>query len=153
MAAFPSDIAFDATGTLYALSYLPSDGGQCTELLRFDGGLAAPPVILPVGCTSDYATLHFSRAGVLYLLTDAPGATVMLGVSADRGQTWTWHMIPIAGIPASSGDVQFHGFTPVRAYTSPMLFDPDVLMFFFYGADVSNGVSNSYLGEIRLASP
>ena len=152
VAAFPSDIAFDAAGTLYALSYLASDGGRCTELLRFDGGLGAPPTILPVGCASDYATLHFSRAGVLYLLTDASGASVTLGVSPDRGATWTWHNIPIQGVPASSGDVQFHGFTPVKPYTSPALFDPDTLVFFFYGADAENGVSNSYLGVIRLTS-
>jgi hypothetical protein len=151
IAAFPSDLAFDASGTLYALSYLPADGGRCTELLRFDGGLGAPPTILPVGCASDYATLHFSRSGILYLLTDAPGAAVTLGVSADRGQTWTWHTIPIVGIPSSSGDVQFHGYTPVRPYTAPALYDPDVLRFFFYGADAANGVANSYMGEIHLA--
>ena len=152
IAAFPSDIAFDAAGTLYALSYLPSDGGQCTELLRFDGGLGKAPTILPVGCDSDYATLHFSRAGVLYLLTDATGPAVTLGVSADRGQSWSRHTIPLQGVPASSGDVGFHGFTPVRAYTSPALFDPDELLFFFYGVDANNGVVNSYMGGIHLAA-
>jgi hypothetical protein len=70
----------------------------------------------------------------------------------DRGTTWTWHTIPIQGVPASSGDANVHGFTPVKPYTSPAIFDPDVLTFFFYGADANNGVSNSYLGEIRLTS-
>jgi hypothetical protein len=150
VAAYPSDVAFDANGTLYALSYLPGDGGQCTELLRFDGGLGAPPTILPVGCASDYATLHFSRAGVLYLLTDAStGAAVTIGASADRGKSWAWSTIPIVGLPAS-GDVQYHGFTPVKPYTSPGIFDADKLLFFFYGADATGGVENSYLGEIDL---
>jgi hypothetical protein len=76
-----------------------------------------------------------------------------LGVSANRGRSWTWHTIPLQGISASSGDVRFHNFTPVKPYTSPTIYDPDELLFFFYGADLSGGVSNSYLGKMSLAHP
>jgi hypothetical protein len=148
--AFPSDLAFDASGTLFALSYLPMGGGACTQLSRFDGGLSAPPTMLPVGCVSDYAKLQFSQGGTLYLLTDGAGADVVLGISRDRGASWSWATIPIVGLPAV-GDVQFHGFTVVKPYHSPALFDPDRLRFFFYGADAAGGVANSYLGEIDLS--
>jgi hypothetical protein len=149
--AFPSDLAFDAQGTLFALSYMPTGAGQCTQLLRFDAGLSAPPTILPVGCASDYAKLQLSRAGTLYLLTDGTGANVQLGISADRGATWTWTTVPLAGLPAN-GDVQFHGFTLLKPDHAPALFDPDRLRFFFYGADAAGGVANSYLGEISVRS-
>ena len=150
--AFPSDIAFAADGTLYALSYLAGTTGHCTELLRFDGGIGTPPTILPVGCVSDYAKLQLSRSGVLYLVTGgASGANVKLGISADRGASWTWQTIPIAGLPAN-GDVSYDGFTPVKPYTSPTIFDPDRFVFFFYGADATGGVANSYVGEIDLAA-
>jgi hypothetical protein len=150
LSAFPSDVTFDKAGTLYTLSYLPSDGGVCTELRRFDGGLSAPPTVVPVGCASDYAKLQFSSAGTLYLFTDvSSGASLTVGVSPDRGDTWSWHTIPITGLP-SNGDTQYHGFTPIKPYSSPADYDPDRFVFFFYGADASNGVENSYLGEIAL---
>ena len=146
--AFPSDIAFDDGGTLFALAYQPAGGGQCTQLVRFDAGLTAPPTILPVGCVSDYAKLQFSRDGTLYLLTDGSGANVELGISSDRGTSWSFVSVPLSGTSAS--DVQFHGFTVLKPYHSPALYDPDRLQFFFYGADAQNGVANSYFGEIQI---
>ena len=148
--AYPSDLLYDESGTLYALSYLPDGSGGCSELLRFDGGTSQPPTILPVGCVSNYAKLKFSSLGILYLLTPGSGADVRIGVSADRGETWSWHTVPIMGLP-SNGDIRYVGFTPIKAYTSPTVHDPDRWVVFFSGLEASNQARSSYVGELAIA--
>jgi len=148
--AYPSDLAYDPQGTLFALSYLPNGAGDCTELLRFDGGLAQAPTVLPVGCVSNYAKLKFSSQGVLYVLTPGSGANARVGVSGDRGDSFTWHDIPIVGLPVN-GDVRYIGYTPVKPYTSPTVDDPDRWVVFFAGLDGSNQARFSYVGELGLS--
>lgn len=148
-AAYPSDVIFDDDGVLFALSYLPTTAGQCTELLRFDNGLAAAPTIIDVGCHDTYAKLHPSADGTLYLLRSASGANLRLGVSIDRGTSWTWHDIPITGLP-SNGDLTYRGFAPVKPYTSPGIYNPNKLMFTFAGFDASGDAQHSYFGVVDL---
>lgn len=150
VSAYPSDLEHDAQGTLYAPSYLPKSEKQCTELLRFDSELAQPPTIVPVGCVSNYAKLKFASHGALYLLDAGPGATISLGVSMDRGDSWTWHSVPITGLP-SNGDIRYVGYTPVKPYTSPLTYEPNRWVVFFSGLDESNGSVHSYVGEMDLA--
>lgn len=148
-AAYPSDLAFDADDTLFALSYLPDGEGGCTEILRFDAGLGSAPAIIPVGCVSNYAKLQFAADGTLYLLSSGAGQSARLGVSIDRGDSFSWHDVALAGLPAN-GDTRYFGFTVVKPYTSPDLYDPDRLTFFFAGADSENQAQHSYFGTIAL---
>jgi hypothetical protein len=148
--AYPSDLAHDAHGTLYALSYLPEGTGQCTELLRFEAGLAHPPTVVKVGCSSTYAKLKHASDGALYLLTPGSGPNVTVGVSTDRGDNFSWYSVPITGLP-SNGDVRYVGFTPVKPYTSPVAHEPDRWVVFFAGLDASDSATHSYVGEIDLA--
>lgn len=148
--AYPSDLAYDEQGTLYALSYLPDGAGGCTELLRFAGGLGQPPDVLPVGCVSNYAKLKFASDGTLYLITPGSAADVSIGVSVDRGTSWTWHTIPISGLP-DNGDTRYVGFTPVKEYHSPTVHEPDRWVLLFAGMDASGEARNSYVGVVDLA--
>ncbi|HQK20047.1 MAG TPA: hypothetical protein PLJ27_21490, partial [Polyangiaceae bacterium] len=79
-----------------------------------------------------------------------PGATISLGVSMDRGDSWTWHSVPITGLP-SNGDIRYVGYTPVKPYTSPLTYEPNRWVVFFSGLDESNGSVHSYVGEMDLA--
>lgn len=146
--AFPADVAWDERGVLHVLSYLLGTP-DCTWLRRYDDGLASPPRLLPVGCAGNYAKLQIDRHGTLYVLAAGAGATVRLGVSHDRGESWTWADIPIVGVPAV-GDARYIGMTPVKPYTSPALYDPDVLRVFFSGVDAAGGAQHSYYGELAL---
>ena len=148
-AAFPSDLTFDNDGTLLALSRLAEGPMQCTELLRFDGGLGAAPTVIKLGCLATYAKLQVASNDALYLLTNGQGQSFRVGVSADRGDNWEFHDVPITGLP-SNGDVSFRGMTPVKPYTSASLYDPDVMRFFFSGADGSGTARHSYYAEIAL---
>jgi len=148
--AYPSDVAHGPDGTLFVLSYLLEADDECTELLRFDGGTSAPPSILPVGCVSNYAKMQFASSGVLYLLTPGSGAQVRIGVSPDRGDSWEWHDVPVSGL-GGTGDTRFFGFTPVKPYTSPLIYDADSLVVFFSGYDASNLARHSYLGTLPLS--
>ncbi|MEZ5964785.1 MAG: hypothetical protein R3F56_13145 [Planctomycetota bacterium] len=146
--AFPSDVAWDEAGVLHVLSYL-RDATTCTWLRRYADGVANPPVVRAVGCVSNYATIQFNRRGTLYLLTPGAGSQVRLGVSHDRGASWAWIDVPIQGLPAN-GDVRYVGYGPVKPFTSPGLYDPDVLRFFFAGLDASDQAQHSYYGELPL---
>ncbi len=150
--SYPSDVIWDASGTLYVLSYRV-DGASCTELRRFDGGLAAKPKVVSLGCLETYAKMQFARDGTLFVLVSGAagsGAIMRLGMSLDRGDTFTWSTLTIVGLP-SNGDDRWFGATPVKPYTSPKLYDPDRFLFFFSGADASYGAKHSYLGSIALA--
>jgi hypothetical protein len=148
--AYPSDVAHAPDGTAYVLSYRVEPGGGCTELLRFDGGFAAPPVVTPIGCLENYAKLQVSSRGVLYLLSSGAGATVHLDLSADRGASWVRHAVPITGLDGTD-DVRFFGWTPIKPYTVPTAYDPDRLVVFFSGADAAGLARHSYYGTLPLA--
>jgi hypothetical protein len=152
VAAFPSDIAYGNDGTLYDLSYVVPANGVCSKLRRFDNGWNKPPTELPVGCVSSYAQMQFASSGVLYLLTDAPGGGPRVGLaySTNNGSSWTFTTVSLQGLPAN-GDVSYSGFTAIKPYTSPTIYDPNRLIFFFHGADGTGAVKNSYMGEIDLA--
>jgi hypothetical protein len=146
--AFPSDVAYGPDGVRYLLSYRRSVAGQCTELIRY-ADLAAAPTIKEIGCRGNYATLHVASSRTLYVLDAGSGATVRLSRSDDDGTTWTAADVPLTGLPAN-GDVRWFGFTPVKSYTSPGIFDRDRVLFFFSGADASDLCRHSYLGSLRL---
>lgn len=147
--AFPSSLAFDAQGTLLAVVYRVDGSGGCSELLRFDGGLGAAPTVLPLGCLGTYAKLQVSSAGTYYLVDGGVGATLRLGVSADRGTSWAWHDIPLTGLPAN-GDISYIGYTPITPSCAAKAYAPDVLRVFFAGVDGSGGARHSYFGELQL---
>jgi len=147
--AYPSDVDYDLDGTLLALSYLPAEEGECTELLRFDGGLGAAPTILPVGCVGNYSKLQVASSGAYYLLAGSGGTALRLGVSDDRGESWSWHEVPIEGLEAT-GDTVLYGFNPIAPHTAPAAYDPDVARFVFSGSDASGLAQHSYYGEMLL---
>lgn len=147
--AYPSDVAFDAAGSRYLLNYQPKPGGVCTELIRYDGSLNAVPILLDVGCVGNYANLQVDAAGVLYILTEGAGATMKLGRSPDKGASWTWQDVPIEGLP-SNEDTSWYGMTMVKPYTSPGIYDPKRMVFFFTGSDASSLARHSYLGVLEL---
>lgn len=147
--AYPSDVAYGPDGTVFLLSYLPSQGGACTELIRYEGGLAGAPVITEVGCLGTYANLQVTAAGVLYVLADGAGAAVRLGRSADKGATWTWLDVPLQGLP-SNGDQAWFGMGVLKPYTSPLNYDASRMEFFFSGYDGANIARHSYWGTLQL---
>lgn len=147
--AYPSDVEVAPDGTVYALVYR-RNGDQCTELLRFDGGLGATPARTFVGCFETYAKLQLARDGRLFLLTSGDSAGMKLGISADRGATFTFGTLAFDK-PLGAGDVHVIGATPVKRSSSPLLHDPDVFTFFAAGLDASGTSKRSYLGTIRLS--
>jgi hypothetical protein len=143
--SFPSDIAFDDKGVAFILAYRV-DGPRCTELRRFDDGPSKPPKVFSLGCIDNYAKLQISRDGTVWVLAAAGDGKMQLGWSRDRGATFEWKQLSITG----SGDARFYGATPIKPYTSPGIYDPDRLVFFFAGVDAAGEAQNSYLGTIVL---
>jgi hypothetical protein len=148
---YPSALAVDPlTHTVNLVLYRLDAGGACeSELWRFDGGLAAAPTRRTLGCRSTYAKLQIASSGVYYLLDGGSGGTLRLGVSADRGDSWSWRSLPIQGLPASAGDTSHFGAAPIAPFTAPLAYDADVLRFSFSGSD-GGGSRHSYFGEIAL---
>ena len=146
--AYPSDIERADDGTVYALVY-KKDADRCTELLRFDGGLAATPKPFSLGCLETYAKLQLSRSGLLYVLGSGDATGMRLGVSGDRGATWTFGALAF-DTPLGAGDVRIVGATLIKTYTSPKLHDPDVMTFFAAGLDAAGTSKRSYFGRVEL---
>jgi hypothetical protein len=145
--SYPSDVVLDDKGVAYVLSYR-LDGPNCTELRRFDDGLSKAPKVTPLGCMDNYAKLQISSDGTVWVLASSNEKKVLLGWSRDRGATFDWKQLPVVG--GDPGDVRFYGASPIKPYTSPGIYDPDKLVFFFVGANSSGESNTSYLGTIAL---
>ena len=145
--SYPSDIAHDDKGVAFVLTYR-LDGPNCTELRRFDDGLAKPAKVFPLGCMDNYAKLQISRDGTVWVLASALEGKMLLGASRDRGDTFDWKPVPVVG--GAAGDVRFFGATPLKPYTSPGIYDPDRMVFLFAGANSDGDAQHSYLGTIKL---
>ena len=72
-----------------------------------------------------------------------------LGSSTNGGATWTWQNILIQGLPVNE-DQRYYGMTPVKPYTSPLIYEHDRFVFFFSGDDGTGLARHSYLGSITL---
>ena len=148
--AFPSDLDVEADGTILALAYRKDDpAGTCTELLRFEDGIQMPPVVVPVGCLSNYAKLQIASDGQLFIISSGgPALSFPLGHSADGGASWTWHNIAIE-VPEAL-DTTYIAPTPMEARTSVNAFDADVIRFVFSGT-TAEGANALYYSELSLA--
>jgi len=148
---FPSDVSTSPDGsTTWLLNYRPKPSGECNELLQYPADLSGSPEPVDVGCTGTYTTLQVSRSGVLYTLSPASAGKFMrLRVSRDQGLSWTEEDVPIQGLP-DNGDTRYVGITAIKPYTSPMVYDPDRMVFFFSGRDDNQNFQHSYLGELQL---
>lgn len=144
--SYPSDVLVDDAG-VFILSYRV-DGPNCTELRRFDTGFSNPPKVIPLGCIDNYAKMQLASDGTLYILASSSSNKLRLGISRDRGDTFSWKDLPVTGV--TTGDVVFFGATPLKPYTSPRAFDPDRFVFFFSGTDATATAQHSYLGTIAL---
>lgn len=148
--AFPSDLDIDPEGNVLALAYRQDEAaGTCTELLRFEDGLHTPPLVLPVGCLSNYAKLQVASDGQLFILSGGgPADSFLLVHSDDGGETWTWHSIAI-DIP-DAPDENYIAPTPIEARTSVAGFDADMIRFVFSGTN-AEGANALYYSELSLA--
>lgn len=147
--AFPTDLDVEADGTVLALAYrIDAAANTCTELLRFDDGLRMPPVVLPVGCVSNYAKLQIASDGQLFIITGNGTRSIRLGQSSDRGASWTWYTIAL-DVPTAMEDY-FIAPTPIEARTSVTGFDPDVIRFVYSGR-TNAGSDALYYSELTLA--
>jgi len=147
--AFPCDLDLDIGGTLLALAHrVDRPAGTNTELWRFDRGIDAPPTVLPVGQATTYCTLQVNRHGVYYVLAGGAAGTFRLAVSGDHGEHWTWHAIPVEGLDGT--EQRLESPTPIAATNAPMAYDPDMMRFFFAGANAA-GYDSSYYGEMAVA--
>ena len=72
-----------------------------------------------------------------------------LGISTNGGATWTWQNISIQGLPLNE-DQRYYGMTPLKPYTSPLIYEHDRFVFFFSGDDGTGLARHSYLGSITL---
>jgi hypothetical protein len=151
--AFPDDVAYHPNGTsthllLYRPHPLPSN--VTTDLALYDANLTALPVISSVGTPGLYAKLQIARDGTFFVLaTTTSGPSMTLGTSTTGGATWTWQNVSIQGLPLNE-DQQYYGMTPIKPYTSPLIYEHDRFVFFFSGDDGTGLARHSYLGSITL---
>ena len=72
-----------------------------------------------------------------------------LGISTNGGATWTWQNISIQGLPLNE-DQRYYGMTPLKPYTSPLIYSMTGLFSSFPGDDGTGLARHSYLGSITL---
>jgi hypothetical protein len=142
--ALPLDVAYEPDGTIVVLAA----SGTSEEILRFDNGLGAAPIVLPIE-VSGSARLQINSRGHWYLLDAGSGQTVSLRTSVDRGATWTEHPVAIAGLPQGTGETSFEHFTPLEPHSAAKAYDPDRFVFLFTGKS-SQGYRTTYLGTMNL---
>jgi hypothetical protein len=144
--AFPSDLEVGDDGTLYALSYQRRADAACTTLFRSDR--ADRFVAIPVGCFDTYARLQLVDDHTLLLLASGAGASLRVGVSADRGDTWRWTDVQVRG--ANASDVSLFGYTLIDPRSAPGVFQSRLVRMVFSGSDSAGLARRLYFAEWSL---
>jgi hypothetical protein len=129
--AFPSDLEVTRDGTIYALAYQRRAGSVCTALFRSDGGDRFDSV--PVRCFDTYARLQLVDDGTLVLVATGTGARVHVGVSTNRGDSWSWSDVAVRG--THPADVSIYGYTLIDPRSSPGIFQSNQVHMVFSGSD------------------
>ena len=116
----------------------PLPSNVTTDLALYDANLTAWPVISSVGTPGLYAKLQIARDGTFFVLAAAAsGPSMTLGISTNGGDMDLAEYLD-QGLPLNE-DQRYYGMTPLKPYTSPLIYEHDRCLLLFRGRWYGSG--------------